>query len=71
MTLPDERYRALTAVRQMLFQLATRPGRITKREVRAEIRRVLKHYPTGYELEQLAKLAPELLEAPKPLKESP
>jgi hypothetical protein len=60
MTLPDERYRALLNIRPALLAMCS-PGRLTKAEVRRTVRWLLKHYPTIYDLERMAKKCPELL----------
>lgn len=60
MTLPDERYRALLNIRPALLAMCA-PGRMTKTELRETVRRLLRHYPTVYDLERMAKKCPELL----------
>lgn len=50
MTLPYERTNAVLSTRVFLLQLATQPGRINKRDVRAAARGLLKHYPTAFDL---------------------
>jgi hypothetical protein len=62
LTLPDERYRSLLYARNFLRRLLD-PSvypRVPK-EVRIEARYRLKHYPSTYELEQLAKACPDIL----------
>lgn len=61
MTMPNERYRAILQMRELLLQYALKPGPIRKREFRAGVRWALRHYPTEYELERIAKACPELL----------
>jgi hypothetical protein len=34
---------------------------VRKRDLRAAVRWLLRHYPTGYEVDRLAKACPELL----------
>ena len=64
MTLPDERYRAMKRVRPFMYLLLDTPLRkLRKDELRLAVRYLLKHYPTNSELERLAELAPDLLEA--------
>ena len=64
MTLPDERYRAMKLVRPFLLDLLATPMRkLRKDELRLAVRYLLKHYPTGSELERIAELVPDLLEA--------
>ena len=66
MTLPDERLRALKRVRPYLIALATTPMRELRKEtLRAQIRGLLKHYPSDYELDRIAEAVPELLEKRK------
>ncbi len=62
MTLPNERYRAALACREYLVQLLTAP-RIPA-QTRIEIRGVLKHAPTSYDIDQLARRCPDILERP-------
>lgn len=61
MTLPYERYHALYQLPKELIGLAWSPGRLSKKMLRDLLRRLLRHYPTAWELEQLAKKVPELL----------
>ena len=63
MTMPDERYRSLLYVRDFLYDLLD--PEMTERvpaAVRQRARRMLRHYPLQYEIELLAKKAPELLD---------
>jgi hypothetical protein len=62
MTLPDERYRALRHTRQFLTDLQDRTiyPRVP-RSVRAEAYRLLRHYPTEYDLERLAEKSPNVI----------
>ena len=62
MTLPDERYRALRQTRQFLIDLMDRT--VTPkvpRSVRAEAYRMLRHYPSDYDLDRLAEKAPDVI----------
>lgn len=63
MTLPDERYNALKRARDFLRDLMDpqQTPRVPK-SVRIEARYRLKHYPTDYELETIAKKCPKLLQ---------
>ena len=62
MTLPDERFRALSRARLYLYQLAYTPMRdLRKKRISAEVASLLKHYPSDYELKMIAEAAPELL----------
>jgi hypothetical protein len=61
-TLPDERYRAMRQTRQFLQDLQdpTMYSRVP-RMVRAEAYRLLRHYPTEYDLERLAEKSPNVV----------
>jgi len=62
MTLPDERYRAIRQTGQFLRDLQDRTiyPRVP-RAVRAEAYRLLRHYPTEYDLERLAEKSPNVI----------
>lgn len=64
MTMPDERYRAVERTAEFLRHLCD-PQRTprTPRAVRAQARSLLRHYPTGSDLERLAAAAPEVMTA--------
>ena len=68
MTIPSERYHSLRNVRYMLLNSAMAPGRISKREFREIVSRILRHYPGESELAILAKRCPELLKSDKATK---
>jgi len=62
MTLPDERYRAIRQARQFLIDLCDRT--VTPkipRAIRGEAYRILRHYPSDYDLERLAEKAPDVI----------
>jgi hypothetical protein len=63
MTLPDERYRALKQGKKLLEELCD-PGKTPRVPsiVRERARGVLRHYPNDYELEELARNSPNLLD---------
>jgi hypothetical protein len=64
MTLPDERYRAIQATADFLVRLAAHP-KITKgvpRRVREEAAALLRHYPGEWDLQQLERAAPEIIQ---------
>jgi hypothetical protein len=63
MTLPDERYRALKQGKKLLEELCD-PGKTPRVPsiVRDRARGVLRHYPNDYELEELARNSPNLLD---------
>lgn len=64
MTLPNERYRAMQQVRRFMEELMNSSGfyKRTPMTVREMARTCLKHYPMMWELEELAKKAPDILE---------
>lgn len=66
MTLPDEKYRAITHARNFLRSLLDpkKTPRVPSK-VRQEAYRVLKHYIGEYELETVAKKSPLILQKPK------
>jgi hypothetical protein len=63
MTLPDERYRAVMQTMQFLADLSTPSGykRVPK-EVRAEARRLLRHYPSSWDMKRTAENCPEVFQ---------
>ena len=65
MTMPDERYNALKRTATFLQELQN-PRGIYKRDNRTEIRKTasscLRHYPWDMYLEDLAEIAPHILE---------
>ena len=61
MTLPDERYRALRSIEQRLVDIALKPGPIKKRWLRGEFRAMLRHFPSGYDIDCMAQRCPDLL----------
>lgn len=71
MTLPHERFRAIAKTRHFLGALVDpkrTPG--VPGELRAEARRLLKHYPTQYDLDEARaglKLAAQVFAAVEPL----
>jgi len=60
MTLPDERYRALAFTEKFLIELIRTP-RVPK-EVKEKARGCLRHYPSTYDLDRLAKNSPDILD---------
>ncbi len=50
MTLPDERVRAVNYTREFLVKLASREIKRVPDEVREEARRLLKHYPYDFDM---------------------
>lgn len=61
MTLPDERYRAVQWAKKLLEEVAFTTPRIPK-AVREEARRVLRHYPTSWDLDQIEQYAPHVIQ---------
>lgn len=64
MSLPDERYRALIYARDFMVDLLN--PKVTPRVplyVRKRARYTVKHFPTEYEIEELARRCPKLLQA--------
>jgi len=62
MTLPDERYRAIRQARQFLIDLCDRT--VTPkvpRAIRGEAYRLLRHYPSDYDLDRLSEKAPDVI----------
>jgi hypothetical protein len=64
MTLPDERYRALKQGKKLLEELCD-PGKTPRVPsiIRERARGALRHYPSDYEFDRIADLAPELLDS--------
>ena len=63
MTSPEDRYRSLKQSRKLLEELCD-PGKTPRVPsiIRDRARGILRHYPSDYELEQLATNNPEMLE---------
>jgi hypothetical protein len=66
MTLPDERYRAISNARSFLRSLLDPKAtpRVPK-EVRTQAYYVLKHFPWESHMEQLAEKCPGVIEKPR------
>ena len=62
MTLPDERYRATRWAESFLQRLAGGEYPRTPKAVREEARSILRHYPTQWDLEQLERAAPHVIQ---------
>lgn len=62
MTLPDERYRAIRQTAEFLLEL-TDPQSTPRvpRIIRQRAWSLLKHYPSEYHLERLAKKSPDVI----------
>ena len=62
MTLPDERYRAVTQTQQFLIRLAGGHFARTPKAVRDEARHMLRHYPSTWDMDRAASAAPEVFQ---------
>lgn len=64
MTLPDERYRAVAAARELLVEIANPAGRWKRipKELKLHCIHVLRHYPTGYDMTVAARYAPDVFQ---------
>jgi hypothetical protein len=60
MTLPDERYRAVQQTQRFLLRLLSTP-RVPK-AVKDEARGLLRHYPSDYDMQQLERAAPHVVQ---------
>jgi hypothetical protein len=60
MTLPDERYRAVTQTQRFLLRILTTP-RVPK-AVKDEARSMLRHYPSDYDMQLAAHEAPTVFQ---------
>ena len=61
MTLPDERYRSVVATRRFLLDLCNseHTPRVPKL-VRETARAMLRHYPSDWDMQRTARMAPDL-----------
>lgn len=63
MTLPDERYRAIIQAKQFLERLSfSSEIKRVPLAVREEARRLLRHYPSEYDLDQIEQYAPHVVQ---------
>ena len=62
MTLPDERYRAIKYASEFLSRLAGGEYPRTPKAVRQEAASILRHYPGSYDLTQLERAAPHVVQ---------
>jgi hypothetical protein len=62
MTLPDERYRSIQWAERFLIDLCDpkKTPRVPK-EVRRQASSILRHYPSKWDLDQMASLAPSVI----------
>lgn len=61
MTLPDERYRSVKQTRDFLWKLAGGEFPRTPKIVREHAASCLRHFPSEWELEQLADASPHIM----------
>jgi hypothetical protein len=63
-TLPDERYRAVIWAEKFLKELATDRKKYPKlpKTVRQEAYSILRHYPSGWDMNRAADAAPEVFQ---------
>ena len=62
MTLPDERYRAVKHTEEFLLRLAGGHYARVPKAVREEARRLLRHYPTPFDMQRVIQAAPEVFQ---------
>ena len=62
MTLPDERYRAVTHAEKFLVRLAGGYYARVPKAVREEARALLRHYPNGYDMNKAAQTSPDIFQ---------
>jgi hypothetical protein len=63
MTLPDERYRAIMQAREFLTRLSfSSEIKRVPLAVRQEARRLLRHYPSDWDLAQIEQYAPHVIQ---------
>jgi hypothetical protein len=61
-TLPDERYRSVKWAASFLSRLAGGEFPRTPKAVRQEAASILRHYPTGWDMNRAAAAAPEVFQ---------
>jgi hypothetical protein len=59
MTLPDERYRAVALTRKFLEDIISYRSGLSD-ELKQEAKRLLRHYPTDYDLDRASEGAPDI-----------
>jgi hypothetical protein len=62
MTLPDERYRSVRQTAEFLQRLAGGGYPRVPKAVRAEAYALLRHYPTGWDMQRTARMAPDVFQ---------
>ena len=60
MTLPDERYRAVVQTIKFLTDILNTP-RVPK-DIKAQARSLLRHYPSAYDMKQAAQTSPDIFQ---------
>jgi hypothetical protein len=59
-TLPDERYRAVTQTQRLLLEILTTP-RVPK-SIKDQARSCLRHYPSNWDMRRAAEGAPDVFQ---------
>ncbi len=62
MTLPDERYRSVRQTAEFLQRLAGGEYPRVPKAVRGEALHLLRHYPTAWDLDQIERSAPHVMQ---------
>ena len=62
MTLPDERYRSVQWAASFLSRLAGGEFPRTPKAVRDEARSILRHYPSTWDMQRTARMAPDVFQ---------
>jgi hypothetical protein len=64
MTLPDERYRSIQRAGDLLLRIAAHPKltRGVPKQIREEAAAILRHYPGSFDLAQLERAAPHVVQ---------
>ena len=62
MTLPDERYRSVKYAAEFLSRLAGGEYPRVPKAVRDEARSILRHYPSQWDMQRTARMAPDVFQ---------
>jgi len=62
MTLPDERYRSVKYAAEFLSRLAGGEYPRVPKAVREEARSILRHYPSQWDMQRTARMAPDVFQ---------
>jgi hypothetical protein len=62
MTLPDERYRAVLQTQRFLTELVAGTHPRVPKDVRRMASALLKHYPSGWDMQRAAQFAPDVFQ---------